>query len=219
MSEFTEDQLKEIATQLSHPEGQKGVEMADRMNKTNIQMTVDTLNALGLQNQDALLELGHGNCGHLNKIFKIAEVAYYGLEISETMQQEAIKLNEEFLNQHQVHFSLYDGEKIPFENDLFNRVMTVNTIYFWKNPSALLGEIYRVIKPGGKCFITFAQKSFMKQLPFVKHHFELYDHKKLEALVGTTPFKILQIEEKSDHTQSKTGEMVNRHYAIATLGK
>ncbi|OJJ23728.1 methyltransferase type 11 [marine bacterium AO1-C] len=219
MSELTEDQLKEIATQLSHPEGEKGVEMGNRMNETNIQMTLDTLSALNLQDQEVLLELGHGNCGHLSKIFKTAEVAYYGLDISETMHQEAIKLNESLRKDHQISFSLYNGEKIPFEDNFFDKVMTVNTIYFWNNPSAFLQEIYRVLKSGGKCLITFAQKDFMEKLPFVKHRFELYDHHKMEKLVNTTSFKVLQTQEKSDRTKSKTGEMVDRQYSVVVLEK
>jgi len=219
MPEFTEDELKEIAAQLSRPEGKGGIEMGNKMNENNIQMTLDTLDLLNLQDGEVLLELGPGNCGHLSKVLKIAEVVYYGLDISETMQQEAIKLNKAFLTDHQIDFSLYDGEKIPFEDQLFDKIMTVNTIYFWKKPLELLNEIYRVLKPGGKCLVTFAQKDFMKKLPFVKHHFQLYDHHSIEELVQATSFQILQIDERSDRAQSKTGEMVDRKYSIVTLKK
>ena len=219
MSEFNEDQLKEIATQLSHPNGQEGIEMGHKMNETNIPMTLDTLGLLNLQDQEVLLELGHGNCGHLSKILQIAQVAYYGLDISETMRDEAIKLNEALFNNHQINFSLYDGEKIPFEDQLFDKVMTVNTLYFWKKPTELLNEIYRVLKPGGKCLITFAQKDFMEKLPFVKHHFKLYDHQKVKELVDATPFRILQTDERSDKVEVKSGGMMDRYYSVVTLEK
>jgi hypothetical protein len=65
---FTKDELKGIEQQLSNPEGEFGVEIAKNMNESNIQMTIDSIKSLILLESDMLLEIGHGNCGHLEYI-------------------------------------------------------------------------------------------------------------------------------------------------------
>lgn len=212
---FTEAQLKEMARQLSCPNGDNGIEMADMMHDTNFGMTKSAITALHISHHDRVLELGHGNGKHIETLLQEAEnVSYKGLEISELMQREAAALN--IAN---ASFDLYDGETIPFEDHQFNKALTVNTIYFWKQPAQLLNEVYRVLKTGGLFSIAFAQKSFMETLPFTQHGFNLYDNAKLEALVKQTPFQLLSLSPHTEQVKSKANEMVERLYTIATLQK
>lgn len=210
---FTEEQIKEMAQQLSCPNGNGGVEIANLMHDTNFGMTKSTIAALKIVDHDSVLELGHGNGKHISTIIEqAANVSYYGLEISELMKQEAEALN--VLNSS---FYSYDGETIPFEAAKFSKAMTVNTIYFWKNPAALLNEVERVLKPGGLFCITFAQKEFMETLPFTQHGFNLYDSIKLENLVKQSPFKLAGLTDHTEQVMSKAGETVERLYTVATL--
>ncbi len=88
------EQIRKIAAQLRCPSGSEGLKMADLMNRNNINMTLNAIIAMGLENNDFLLEVGHGNCGHLNKITTQAEgIKYHGLETSELMVAEAKKIN------------------------------------------------------------------------------------------------------------------------------
>lgn len=112
------------------------------MNKSNIQMTLDSIEALELSKNDILLEIGHGNSGHLEKIYKKGKnIQYSGLEISETIKLEAEKINEKLLKKLQGTFFLYDGIKIPSPENYFDEIFTVNTIYFWENPKDFIAEI------------------------------------------------------------------------------
>lgn len=49
-----------------------------------------------------------------------------------------------------VRFELYDGSVFPFGDEGFDRLFTVNTIYFWEDPAHTLSEVHRVLKPGGR---------------------------------------------------------------------
>lgn len=212
--------LENLAAQLRQPSGVKGVEVADMMNETNIRMTQHAISQLNIKNKDVILELGHGNCGHLSFLLEQAmELVYHGLEISELMHQQGQSINQAYIQNQQAHFYLYNGQTIPFPENTFNRVFTVNTIYFWTKPEALLAELYRVTQPGGIAAITFAQKSFMELLPFTKFGFELYDNEKLTKLVSTTAFKVANTDTQTENIKSKTGETVNRAFTTFALQK
>jgi SAM-dependent methyltransferase len=217
---FTQDELKGIEQQLSNPEGAFGVEIAKNMNESNLQMTMDAIKSLNLLKSDILLEIGHGNCGHLEKIYnKTNDIQYFGLEISKTMKYEAERINQKLIQNNKIHFSLYDGIKIPFSDCYFDKIFTVNTIYFWEKPVHFLSEIYRVLKVNGILILTFAQKDFMKSLPFVNSKFSLYDNDDLSLLIKKTEFKIIKIENMTEKIESKSGELVERIYSVVKIKK
>jgi len=214
---MTEQELKILAKNLANPEGEKGKEVAKMMNETNISMTKETIKALYLIDNEKVLELGHGNAGHLSYLLDFAEnIQYTGLEISETMKSEAENINSKYLSQ--ANFQLYDGNKIPFENKNFDKVMTVNTIYFWENPVEFFNEIYRVLKKNGSFVLTFAKKDFMKNLPFTSN-FKLYNYEDVEELVAQTNFKRMIRSDKEEWITSKTGTFVKREYKVLTIKK
>ena len=214
------EELQAIAAQLKHPTGEKGIEMANMMHETNINMTCHSIQNLNIKAGNSILELGHGNAGHLEFLLEQAEnLKYYGLEMSELMFQEARQINRNFVSQKQAFFSLYDGNKIPFEEESFDKIFTVNTIYFWQEPEKLLSEIYRVLKPNGVFGITFAEESFMKTLPFTQFEFELYSTEKAQQLIQKTSFKILYTETQTEKVKTKTGELVDRAFTTLVLEK
>ncbi|UTN05810.1 class I SAM-dependent methyltransferase [Flavobacterium bizetiae] len=215
-----QEELQAIASQLKHPTGEKGIEMGNMMNETNINMTHHSIQNLHITAGNTILELGHGNAGHVAFIFEQAEnIKYYGLEMSELMFQEARQINRNFVSQKQAFFSIYDGNTIPFQEASFDKIFTVNTIYFWQEPEKLLSEIYRVLKPKGILCLTFAEESFMKQLPFTQFEFELYSTEKAEELIAKSEFKIINKETLTEKVKSKTGELVDRAFTTLVLEK
>ncbi len=211
---------KEIAAQLRQPNGTKGVEVAEMMNQSNIGMIRHAIDRLDLQEGHRVLELGHGNALHLDYLFrKQQKLTYAGLDIADLMHQEAKRINALAVESRHASFHLYDGRHIPFPENHFDRIFTVNTLYFWDDPQALLLELYRVTAPGGMLNITIAPKDFMEQLPFTVYGFTLYDDEALLALVGQTPFKLIDTDKQTEIVKTKTGEPVNRPFATFTIGK
>ena len=186
------------------------------MDATNRSMTVAAVEQLQLTDQQRVLEIGPGNAGHLAHVLGQAkDLAYWGLEISETMQAEAQRINADLIAEQSVTFQRYDGQQLPFPDAHFDRVMTVNTLYFWTNPVAFLGEIYRVLRPGGYAVICYAQKSFMERLPFVRDKFTLYDNAAVRQLVERAGGRILDLSDRSETVRSKAGDQVQRDFSLA----
>ena len=213
------DQLKILAQNLAHPKGEKGIEIGKMMNATNIGMIVESINALTVEDGEKILEIGHGNAGHLKSFLKIAQdLQYTGIDISEKMHSEAKKLNQDFKDQ--ADFVLYEGEKIPFDDEVFDKIFTVNTVYFRKKPVEYLNEIYRVLKDSGTFVLTFGQRDFMETLPFTEYNFKLYSNDGMEELISKSHFKRMKISEKEEEIKSKTGnELIKRKYTVLTIKK
>ena len=215
--QFLEEQLKDLATQLRCPQGEMGIATGLNMNTGNEAMIAETINLLELEAGADVLELGPGNAQHLSSLLGQYQLGtYHGLEISQTMREQAIALNKH-LDQSKISFSCYDGLRLPFDNGSFDTVFTINTIYFWEQPQQLLAEIARVLKPGGKFLLTFAQASFMQQLPFVQYGFTLYDTEKVAALLTDTNLEIETEWHKNDIAISKIGTKVEREYTVLKL--
>ena len=219
-SRLSEKELKEMAQQLSCPSGDEGIAMGETMNTGNIGMTMNTIKNLECKEGERLLELGHGNCGHLTEILQQTKnLKYTGIEVSETMCEQAALLNIHWVENQKAVFKQYNGITLPFLDQSFDKIMTVNTIYFWEDAEKLLSEIYRVLKPEGIFIVTYAQKKFMEKLPFTQYGFRLYDNEDIMTLVNTTDFKIAEMVESSEEVTSKTGETVHRLYTMAKLYK
>ncbi|NIF06451.1 class I SAM-dependent methyltransferase [Chryseobacterium sp. Tr-659] len=213
------EELKILAQNLANPQGEKGIEIGEMMNATNISMTLESIRTLLIEDNQQILEIGHGNAGHLKNIFGLAKnLKYTGIDISETMHNEAKRLNKEFENQ--ADFILYEGKKLPFQDRTFDKIFTVNTVYFWENPVEFLNEVYRVLKDDGTFVLTFGQREFMEKLPFTAFDFTLYNNNEMEELISKSHFKRMKTSEKEEQIKSKTGgETIHRIYTILTIKK
>lgn len=211
-----EPDWEEMARQLRSPEGDRGIQTALNMNKSNSGMTRRAIELLNLQNSAHVLEIGPGNAAHLSELMGMAdELVYTGIDISQTMVAEATKLNDGLSN---VVFLLSDGLKINFSDGVFDRIFTANTLYFWENPLAYAREIKRVLKPGGRFCLAFAGRDFMEQLPFTRHNFKLFDADAGAGLLQEAGFKVIEVLTETEKILSNTGTEVDRTVIFVLAG-
>lgn len=209
-----------LAAQLRCPHGGLGKDIGQLMYDRNKSMILESIDALKIKPKNRILEIGPGNGAHLDYLLDKADaLRYFGLEISETMVLEATAFNASQVKERKALFQKYGGCKIEYVRHWFDRILTVNTIYFWEEPNDFLIELYRVLKPRGICVITFVSDEIMQKLPFVNDSFELYNLEKMKSLVLATPFELAFFRKKSEHVKSKNGEMVTRVYIITILKK
>lgn len=217
---WTEDELKEVGNQLSSPSGAVGKETGERMAVSNENMIKRTIDALKLAKKDQILEIGPGNGSHLPIVMEQAKGLHYtGIDISETMVEEASRINQDLVVAGAAKFSLSDGLHIDFPAHTFNKIFTVNTLYFWKDPIAYATEIYKALKPGGYFCIGFADKSFMEQLPFTKWDFQLYHAQMVKDLLEEVGFEILKVWEEKEQVINNMGVEVKRDIIVITAGR
>ena len=142
---------KDLAAQLRQPFGDMGLEVAAHMNKGNAPMNRFGIRHLNLEAGDHILEIGMGNGFFVREMLDVHDsINYTGCDFSEAMVKEAEKLNREFLDKKRATFIHTTADKLPLEDNQFNKVFAANTIYFWSDPVSELAELRRVTRENGK---------------------------------------------------------------------
>ncbi|MEM6843500.1 MAG: class I SAM-dependent methyltransferase [Bacteroidota bacterium] len=171
---------QEIAAQLSRPHGEKAAEVGEKLAASNQTMIRGAVDALALIPGDQVLEIGMATGRHVDELLRSVgrgyaeNIHYTGLDISEDMVQEARRINASWVTAGQAAFTLGSSEHLPFTDQQFTKILSVNTLYFWHPLTAHLQEIIRVLQPGGRLVLGFGSRDFMQQMPFTQHGFSLY---------------------------------------------
>lgn len=212
---------KEVAAQLRKPENENGLATAARMEQNNGGMISETIKALHIEDNNTVLELGFGNGAHVKQIMHAAEnVNYTGADISQTMVTLAGEINNEFVAAANASFTLTNGQSLPYNDNSFDKIFTVNTLYFWEQPLEYAKEIFRVLQTGGKFCLCFADANFMHQLPFVQYGFTLYSLQQATDLLTQAGFTGIQPQMQHESLSSPGApDVIERDYIILHASK
>jgi ubiquinone/menaquinone biosynthesis C-methylase UbiE len=105
--------------------------------------------------QGHALEIGHGP-GYLGLewLKRTQNTTLAGLDISPDMQALA-KLNAQSCGlAERTRYHLGSCAQLPFGDNTFDAVFTNGSLHEWTNPCGAFDEIWRVLKPGGRYFIS-----------------------------------------------------------------
>lgn len=77
-----------------------------------------------------------------------------GLDISPDMIAVAERNAREYGLSERVEYVQSSGEKMPFDDETFDAVFTNGSLHEWSQPQKTFDEIWRLLKPGGRVFIS-----------------------------------------------------------------
>jgi ubiquinone/menaquinone biosynthesis C-methylase UbiE len=104
-----------------------------------------------MQGNERVLELG---CGGGQLLGMIADKISTGKVIGIDWSPLAIRFCKyklrHFINQGKIDLVCQDAVQIPLPTNSIDCICTVNTVYFWDKPEAVLAECSRVLKSGGR---------------------------------------------------------------------
>ena len=145
-----------IARQGRKPSGLLGQIVARVMAKETAGENNFARELLQLQPEDAVLEIG---CGHGDTLAKCANLVSHGvlrgIDYSPMMHRHAMRRHRRLVAEKRIEFHLGSSDRLPFDDQSFDKVFAVHTIYFWKTPLDHLAEALRVLKPGGSFVLGF----------------------------------------------------------------
>jgi SAM-dependent methyltransferase len=190
-----------IAAQLKKPAGKLGVGIGEQMNSFNKEINIRAIGLLELDQDEDILEIGMGNGMFCKEILRCHKsVTYTGCDYSEIMVQEAFLINQEWTENGRAEFHLAEASNLPFPDDYFSRVLTVNTLYFWEDPLKELEEIRRVMTNDGLAVIGIRTRASMIGRPYVNEEFRLFEESDLSCLLQAAGFQ--EVDTKLERYQA-----------------
>ena len=188
-----------IATQLGMPRGVLGYVAGWAMNALNGPMNRFTVETLGIAPHHAVLDVGFGGgCALEQAVVEAHHGVTVGLEVSEVMCARARRRYRALIGANRMMILSGAAESIPFPEGHFDRVFSVNTLYFWQSPLRALAELSRVTKPGGRVALSFRPVDAMRELGFSRYGFTLYSSDEVRSLIRGTGFRDVELIERHD---------------------
>ncbi len=146
-----------LAGQHGHPKGIVGYLLGEQMVRQHVTETAWTISLLNLQPDNQVLELGFGAGRAIELVAaQIPDGQVSGIDISQTMVRTASHRNVRAIKAGHVNLQRGDLATLPFPDNQFDKIYTIQTLYFWPDPSRTLTEVFRVLKPDGMLVITLS---------------------------------------------------------------
>ena len=199
-----------LATHLRKPEGEIGMKVAEVLNSTNRYITRFTYKCCQPNSGHQILEIGFGNGVLMPALLKMAsDISLVGIDFSKDMVDLGDKLLRSYVDKKEIELIHASVEALPFSDNCFNTICTINTLYFWPDPIENAKEVLRVLKPEGKMCIGIRPKQEIEVLPISQFGFQLYEENEAIELLKSAGFKNVHIQSQQDPPVEFGGEEMN----------
>ncbi len=145
------------------------------------------LEKLQLKPGDAYLEIGCGGGVLLERALKVVSTAM-AIDLSRDMVKLSRELNRQAIAQGRVTIVEGNAENLPWGDESFSCVASANMFFFVEAPEAVLGEVYRVLKPGGRLVIATQPKAPWFWIMGKLFSMHLYTGQEMESMMRTAGF-------------------------------
>lgn len=128
-----------------NPQGKLGDKIIDQMNEKNAQVAIWGINHLEIKEDMTILDIG---CGGGTNVKRMAENAQkvFGVDYS----QKAVERSKEYnKTQNNVEIIKASVSNLPFDDNAFDIITAIKTVFFWPDLKNDFKEVKRVLKPGG----------------------------------------------------------------------
>ena len=138
----------------SKPKGAAGAEMLTRMNESHKDVTAWGLSHIMLKGSENVLDIGCGGGAALGRVADSITTGHLtGVDYSPVSVELSRMNNSALIEQGKMDIVEGSVEALPFVDESFDFIYTVESFYFWKNTAASLKEVCRVLRRGGNFFI------------------------------------------------------------------
>jgi len=123
-----------------------------KMEQHHLDITLKTLRRMDMRTGERVLDLGCGSGWATRLLARMVgdDGKIVGLDVSDEMVRQAREASKEFANVLYVQGS---AEQIPWEDNSFDKVLSVESFYYYADQNQALRELFRVMAPNGRLFI------------------------------------------------------------------
>ena len=203
--------LKFLSLQARKPTGLFGqYVMTSIFNYVNADLNSLVKEILNPEINDRILEIGFGSGKLIHEMAEIiTDGIIEGVDFSDVMLNQASKVNRKFISNGAVKLQKGEYSNLSYDNESFDKLCSVNTLYFLGEPDKCFLETFRVLKHGGKIVIGFRDDKQMKHLNLSRDIFNTYSSDEVVELLTNSGFSNAQIVKKD-------GAWLMSYCAVAT---
>src|SRR5580704_11527669 len=127
-----------------------------KMENHHLDITEKTMRRMDLRPGERILDLGCGSGWATRLLARMVGEGpqgfgqVVGVDISDEMVRQARSASKDFDN---VMFVVGSAAKIPWEENFFDKVLSVESFYYYPDQERALAELFRVMAPHGRLFI------------------------------------------------------------------
>ena len=202
---FTDRMHAIIGTQARKPSGWLGKMMFGHLAAWGHRPLTDwAIRFTDVQPADHVLDVGCGGGMAIKLIAQIVVEGFVaGIDYSEDMVQQARKRNAVAVHDGRVEIRYGNVSALPYGDEFFDKVISVEAFYFWPDPVANLQEVRRVIKPGGLLALAMegskeAPNQQRQTALAARMGFPLYSGAEMEEMLAAAGFSRAWFESAPD---------------------
>ncbi len=123
----------------------------EEMEESHLPITLPVLDLMEIEPDDNVLDVGCG-AGWLSRLLaeRLPEGRVVGMDISDEMVRRARK---NYVALDNTMFVIGGVDEIPWDANFFTRAISVESAYYWPDPTRGLREIFRVLREGGSAWV------------------------------------------------------------------
>jgi len=128
----------------------------DQMERHHLNITEKTLHLMDLRPGERVLDLGCGSGSATRLLARLVGEGpegfgqVVGVDVSDEMVRLARESSKDFGN---ILYVWGSAQRIPWEENFFDKVLSVESFYYYPDQDRALMELFRVMAPRGKLFI------------------------------------------------------------------
>src|SRR3984893_14353431 len=128
----------------------------EKMERHHLDITAKTIRLMNLRPGERVLDLGCGSGWATRLSARLVGDGpegfgqVVGLDVSDEMVRQAREASKDFEN---ILFVWGSAQQIPWEENFFDKVLSVESFYYYPDQDRTLTELFRVMAPHGRLFI------------------------------------------------------------------
>jgi arsenite methyltransferase len=192
-----------LLRQLARPHGWFAPVTAFLLNRSNRDQIHRAITALELAPQHQVLDIGFGGGTSFPMLLRAcARGKVAGVDPADTMVTRARRIWSREITAMRLQIEQGSAGALPWDEASFDRVLTVNTLYFWEDLEAGLHEIRRVLAPGGVFLASVLPPETLTRWGYVAQGFRVEAPRFYAEALRAAGFDEVRVQETGDRRKS-----------------
>jgi SAM-dependent methyltransferase len=172
---LSEWRLRFLARQFAKPQGLVGRWLIGTwLDRVNQGMNSLALRLLDVRPGEHVLEVGFGGGNLLAAILAEEPERAIGVDLSEEMVERSRRRFRRDIAAGRARILHGSVDSLPLGTEAVDKACTLNSLYFWPDPSAAFRELARVIRPGGSLVLGCEAPETLRAWPGHRFGFSVY---------------------------------------------